>query len=45
MLKRFGASAAIFAAGFALCAITYSGNLASLAKGSLPNHTSSQVQK
>jgi hypothetical protein len=36
MIKRFAAAAAIFAAGFALCAVTYGGNVASLAKGILP---------
>jgi hypothetical protein len=44
MIKRFAASAAIFAAGFALCAVTYGGNAASLANG-LPNQTAPQAQK
>ena len=45
MIKRFAAAAAIFAAGFALCAVTYGGNAASLAKGIFPNQLSQQTQK
>jgi hypothetical protein len=37
MFKRFVMSALIFAAGFALCALTYGSNVPSLAKGALSN--------
>ena len=45
MIKRFAASATIFVAGFALCAVIYGGNVASLAKGILPDQTYPQAQK
>src|SRR5215471_15599617 len=49
MFKRFIASGAIFASGFALCAVTYGGNLVPLAKGEISSPAAatatSQTQK